>query len=345
MGHLGAFQLVLLNGFDAGVQLVFIAGLLLLALVGQDLLIIAVIDLQAFKIAYVVDHQIAFGSVDHSSSVADPDHGSRELGHLAVSVADGDILLGVQAFVCIGAVGIDPGDVIPKDHGGKVEQTYAGIHERTAAQRRFDHPAYLAYVVAQIGIEHGGFPDGPLPDHTQDLLIKRQEADPHGFGAEQLLLPGQGKELLRLSCVQGKGLFAKDVLPMLQRQLYIVIVLRVGRCDVDQVRFRIGDRFLIRPVGLLKVIFLGKLFGPFIVPGSHAADSGRRSSPDGLRHESCHISCSQDHNIQFTDSKHNNLLLKDFKLYIQTKPHLIRLTITNGKAVALKCTRQDSNLH
>ena len=49
------------------------------------------------------------------------------------------------------------------------------------------------------------------------LLDLGQKAHPHALHEEQPLLPGQGKDLLRLAGVQHHALFAKDVLASFEK--------------------------------------------------------------------------------------------------------------------------------
>ena len=69
---------------------------------------------------------------------------------------------------------------------------------------------------------------------------------------------GQCEQLFGLSAVCSEGLFTDDRVSVLKAKLSQLIVVGVGRGDVNQAGVGVGGKLLIGTIGLLKAVFSGK---------------------------------------------------------------------------------------
>jgi hypothetical protein len=86
-------------------------------------------------------------------------------------------------------------------------------------------------------------------DQAVDVRHVRQEAGPHRLEDDEILLPGELGDALRLVAGERERLLDQDVLAVLESELRVGRV-EVVRCrDVDDVDVRISGQFLVAAVG------------------------------------------------------------------------------------------------
>lgn len=86
-------------------------------------------------------------------------------------------------------------------------------------------------------------------DESADLYAEREEAGPDGFHQEEVLCFSRLDQLLRLSCVGGKGLLAQDMLAGFETEHRVLVMVGMGRGNVDDIYVLVFDELFIRSVG------------------------------------------------------------------------------------------------
>jgi len=110
---------------------------------------------------------------------------------------------------------------------------------------------FLLDIIAEAGVGNSAkhFADLALLNELAHLDTDREVACPHSLHKEEVLLAGSFAQNLGLGCVDSEGLFAQDILARLQTQHHILIVVRVGSSNIDDVDIGIRDELLVRSVG------------------------------------------------------------------------------------------------
>jgi transposase len=87
-------------------------------------------------------------------------------------------------------------------------------------------------------------------DDIADVDGQREVSRPHSLHQEQVLLLCLFHKLLCLSSVDGESLLAENVLASLESEHSILVVVRVGSSNVDDIDILVGNQLFIRSVCL-----------------------------------------------------------------------------------------------
>ena len=222
---------------------------------------VAVIDGGLLRVVDVVHHDVAFLARDDALTVVGTAGSELHHGHVAVGVAEGDALLDVHAVVVLHAVRLNVLDVGAEYHSGKVDGIDADVEQGASAQLGLGDAFLVGDGIAQVGRQHVRAADGTVEHQLADGVGEGHVACPDGFGDEHVAFLGQLQQCFGLAGVGREGLFAEHGLPVEDAQAGMLVVVGVGRGDVDQVDVRVGGQFFIRSAGFLEAPLLGEGFG------------------------------------------------------------------------------------
>jgi len=124
----------------------------------------------------------------------------------------------------------------------------------------------------QVGPDADHVADPPRCGNVAGVPDQRIEAHPDGLHAEQLPPPGLGNHLAGLAGVQGERLLEQDRLARAEGQQRVLVVLTVGRGDVDDVEVRVGDQLGVGAVGAVRAEAVGQRGRPFAASRAHRHD-------------------------------------------------------------------------
>ena len=149
------------------------------------------------------------------------------VGQHKAAVIVGAVLVDVRLF------GLHLLRVLPREDAQKAQIVDADIQQCAAAQTGIKlavlpgtggHKAVLTGDLLQL-------PDGARRKDLAQTVIQRQQPDPERFHEKEVLFLRQTIQLLRLLRADGKGLFAQNVLALLQAELAVFVVQGVGGGD------------------------------------------------------------------------------------------------------------------
>ncbi len=273
MRHLRALQPTFLQGFQACLYLILIAGLLLRPLIAAQFVIGIVIDRQRIEIVDIFDDHIALGSLNDTHSVADPQHGSIQYRHLAVLIDQSNAVLLIQSRLRIGTMGIHAQYIMSEHHAGKIQGINTHIQKGASRQLRVNKPLHPADIIAQVCGQHHRIADHTAVQSFLNGLVHRHVADPHSLCDKYIFLLCQAEKFLCLGRIYGKGLFAQHRLSVGNTKLCIGVMLRVGRSDIDQIHLAILQKLLVGAVRFLKSVLFCKIHCLIKTPGCHSIGS------------------------------------------------------------------------
>ena len=200
-----------------------------------------------------------------------------------------------------------------KHHLGKVQGINPHIQQGTSGQGRLHNALFSHDLIAQVGGEHSGLSNDARVHHLRDDLPHRLVSGPDGLGEQQALVCGPLEHLSCLLSIGGKSLLAQDMLSVLQAHHDMLIMVRVRGGHIHQLDLLVLEHLLIAAVGSLYAVGLGKLLGPFQIPGCHSIQGDGMISHlvhavDGLRH-----GCGNAASSQNCHMKHLFHLLRNIK--------------------------------
>ena len=160
-------------------------------------------------------------------------------------------------------------DFTRKHHAGKIQRIDTQIQQRSSRQLRIFVSWLLAQRSAEIRCQGMGRPDGSLLQKPRKQLSAGHIPRPDGFRQKQPLSFGGLKDLLGLPGVDGKRLFTKDILPMLQTEFHLFIVMGMRCGNIHQINLRILKHLLIGTERFPDLILLGKCLCPVQISGGY----------------------------------------------------------------------------
>ena len=180
-----------------------------------------------------------------------------------------------KAAVIVGAVLVDVHlfglhllRVLSGEDAQKAQIVDADIQQRAAAQTGIKlavlpgtggHKAVLAGDLLQL-------PDGACRKDLAQAVIQRQQPDPERLHEKEVLFLRQMVQLLCLFRADGKGLFAQNVLALLQAEFAVFIVQGVWGGSVDCLHLRVGGKGFVGVIASGDAVLLCKCLCAFQMP-------------------------------------------------------------------------------
>ena len=158
--------------------------------------------------------------------------------------------------------------VLSGEDAQKAQIVDADIQQRTTAQTGIKlavlpgtggHKAVLTGDLLQ-------FPDGASSKDLAHSVVQRQQPDPECLHEKEVLFLRQTIQLLRLLRVDGKGLFAQNVLAMPQAELAVFVVQGVGSGNIDSRHLRVGGKGFVGVIAAGNAVLLCKRLCAFQMP-------------------------------------------------------------------------------
>ena len=140
-------------------------------------------------------------------------------------------------------------------------------------------------------------PDGASRKDLAQAVVQRQQPDPERLHEKEVLFLCQTIQLLRLFRADGKGLFAQNVLALLQAELAVFVVQGVGGGDIDQLNVRVGQHGVIVGVDLRDAELLCQRLAGGLLPGADRLTAERRDLCKLCRHRAGDGASAEDADI------------------------------------------------
>ena len=180
-----------------------------------------------------------------------------------------------KAAVIVGAVLVDVHlfglhllRVLSGEDAQKAQIVDADIQQRTAAQTGIKL-AVLPGTGGNKAVLTGDllqFPDSARRKDLAQTVVQRQQPDPERLHEEAVLFLCQTVQLLRLLRADGKGLFAQNVLALLQAELAVFVMQGVGGGNIDGLHLRVGGKGFVGVIAAGDAVLLRKRLCAFHVP-------------------------------------------------------------------------------
>ena len=158
--------------------------------------------------------------------------------------------------------------VLSGEDAKKAQIVDADIQQRTAAQTGIKlavlpgtggNKAVLAGDLLQ-------FSDGARRKDLAQAVVQRQQPDPERLHEKAVLFLCQTVQLLCLLRADGKGLFAQNVLALLQAELAVFVMQGVGGGNVDSLHLRICGKGFVGVIAAGDAVLLCKRLCAFQMP-------------------------------------------------------------------------------
>lgn len=125
------------------------------------------------------------------------------------------------------------------------------VEKRAPSKIQIQHPMTriptpLANTIVRSNTQH--LPDFPLFDKIANLYTQREIPRPHSLHQKQALLLCNLNEDFGLCGIDCKRFLAEDILPILQRQARVLVVVRMRSGNIDNVNVFVGHQLVIRSV-------------------------------------------------------------------------------------------------
>ena len=192
-------------------------------------------------------------------------HAAAGIGQHKAAVIIGAVLVDVHLF------GLHLLRVLSGEDAQKAQIVDADIQQRTAAQTGIKlavlpgtggHKAVLTGDLLQ-------FSDGASRKELAQAVVQRQQPDPERLHEEAVLFLCQTVQLPCLFRVDGKGLFAQNVLALLQTEFAVFVMQGVGSGNIDGLHLRVGGKGFVGVVAARDAVLLCKCLCAFQMPGAH----------------------------------------------------------------------------
>ena len=269
MGHLRAFLPAVLQCFFAGHNLVFITVDLFRHGNRPNTGSPQIKNTDLLRVVDILHLDITLVSIEHAQAVRLYQHGTVQDGHPSVLEGQRETVLCVHACLPFHTGGRHVFDISGERHAGKIQRIHTEIQQSSAAEFRPHHPLHMCQRISQISAQGCDVSDHLAVDQVQDHLPAWHIAGPDRLGQQKSLLLCQADHFPRLLRVHRKRLLTEDVFPVLQSQLCVGIMHRMGRRHIDQIHLRIADQFFIGTVRFRKPLRLRKGFRTGQFSGSH----------------------------------------------------------------------------
>ena len=183
--------------------------------------------------------------------------------HASASEKDSDGFHSIHPGVCHSDRWLNPFNIRPEMHHGKINAVHANIQKRSPGQFRPHNPLFVRDRIRKIGCQYRDIANDSAVDNFLNHISRRHVSCPDCLSNKDLLLLRIFPDLFCLPRVHCKWLFAQNRLFMPDTQLHVIEMAGVRRCDIDQLHFRIRTQLFVASVSLLKSIFPGKFFRAF----------------------------------------------------------------------------------
>ena len=180
-----------------------------------------------------------------------------------------------KAAVIVGAVLVDVDlfgfhllRVLSGEDAQKAQIVDADIQQRTAAQTGIKL-AVLPGTGGNKAVLTGDLlqlPDGASSKDLAQAVVQRQQPDPECLHEKEVLFLCQTVQLPCLLRADGKGLFAQNMLALLQTELAVFVVQGVGGGDIDGLHLRVGGKGFVGVIAAGDAVLLRKRLCAFHVP-------------------------------------------------------------------------------
>ena len=150
----------------------------------------------------------------------------------------------------------------------KAQIVDADIQQRTAAQTGIKL-AILPGTGGNKAVLTGDLlqlPDGASSKDLAQTVVQRQQPDPERLHEKAVLFLRQTIQLLRLLRADGKGLFAQNVLALLQTELAVFVMQCIGGGNIDSLHLRVGGKDFVGVIAAGNTVLLCKRLCAFQMP-------------------------------------------------------------------------------
>lgn len=125
------------------------------------------------------------------------------------------------------------------------------VKQRTPRKIQIQHamtriPSSLAHTIICSNTQH--LPNLSLLNERAHLHAQREIPRPHSLHQKEVLLLGQINQDFGLRRIHGKRFLAQHILPTLQRETRVLVVMRMRRGDVDDVDVGVSHELIVRSV-------------------------------------------------------------------------------------------------
>ena len=203
-------------------------------------------ELHAPEIRDVLEDGASVGAGDTSGAVGCTGDGGVEDRHPAVRIGERDAIGPIDARIGFRTRGSDEFESVSEEEFCEDECVDSYIQESAAREFRIGDARNLFHWSAQVGGQQDRGADDSGVERLPDCPDERQKTGPHRFCDKATEIGGAAENRFRLSAVDGKGFFAKDVFTEVEAEHHIGEMLRVRGSDIHQIDIWIGCEF---PVG------------------------------------------------------------------------------------------------
>ena len=186
-----------------------------------------------------------------------------------------------------------------KCHKSKIDRIHTQIQKSTSRKFRFLHTFHMRKYVTQIRGQRGHLTDHTTVYNLINHLSARHISGPDRLCQKKSLVLSHPNQFLCLLSIYGKCFFHKNMFSVLKTHLRVLIMMRMWRCHIHQLHFRIFQHLLIRAVCLLKIPFISKFFCTFNFTACNCIFLYRINSAHRFCHAVSNISRCQNCEFHF----------------------------------------------
>ena len=150
------------------------------------------------RVVDVFDLDEALIAADEPHSVGRDIHRCEEACHGTILIFEAEIVLAIDAGVCLHAGGGELPDAVAEYHRGKVQDINRQIQQAAAGELRTLHTLHMGDRIPEVGRDRADVSDDSAFDRVVDDLPGRLIPGPDGFGQEEVLFLCQLDHLPRL---------------------------------------------------------------------------------------------------------------------------------------------------
>jgi len=158
--------------------------------------------------------------------------------------------------------------VLSGEDAQKAQIVDADIQQRTAAQTGIKL-AILPGTGGNKAVLTGDllqFPDSARRKDLAQAVVQRQQPDPECLHEKEVLFLRQTVQLPCLLRADGKGLFAQNMLALLQAELAVFVMQGVGGGDIDGLHLRVSGKGFVGVIAAGDAVLLRKRLCAFQMP-------------------------------------------------------------------------------
>ena len=130
-------------------------------------------------------------------------------------------------------------NTLAKEQICKCKAVNADIQKRTTRQRWIMHTLPIAEFHRKIGFNCFHISNATFTNPTANRIQRRQKPRPHRLAQENALVMRKRNHLSCKFCVRGKSFLHQDVPAMINAKFRKFMMMRMRRCDINQVNSRI----------------------------------------------------------------------------------------------------------